>query len=180
MLQIINSREQVEWKPVGITAVALMVGAIGLRVGLPVYRQAVLVREIHRVGGTILETRPRGPEWLHDQFDDDQTMLFDEIVGVDLRGSQATDDILYQLQSLSSLERLWLDDTLVSDRGLSHLRSLTALQGLSLSGTRVTDAGLAHLKGLDNLQHLLLTDTQVTDAGVAERNRTVPKLRISR
>jgi len=66
------------------------------------------------------------------------------------------------------VNRVYLDNTQITDAELAHLRGLTHLQRLSLDGTQVTDAGLRHLKGLTYLTVLVLSGTKVTDVG-AER-----------
>ena len=57
----------------------LVVVAVGLHFGFPIYRQQVAIREIERVGGSV-ETRDGGPEWLRDQVGAERMKLFDEVV----------------------------------------------------------------------------------------------------
>ena len=48
---------------IGLTTVVLVVVAIGLRIGAPIYRQQVAIREIEVLDGSI-RTEPTGPRWL--------------------------------------------------------------------------------------------------------------------
>ena len=46
------------------------------------------------------------------------------------------------------LEELDAADTLVDDDGVAYLKGLTSISKLWLSNSKITDAGLAHLGGL--------------------------------
>jgi hypothetical protein len=187
----------------GLAAVVVVVAAIGLHVGLPIYRQQVAIREIKRLGGDVY-TRPRGSKWLRDRVGHDRMKLIENVVEVYLNGTEATDDTLRQLPNLPCLENLALGNTHVTDAGLANLEHLRALKYLSLNETHVTDAGLSHLKrlahlqsldldrtdvsdsGLENLQPLIKLETlnlhtiHVSDSGVAELQRAMPRLVIRR
>ena len=186
---------------IGLAACVLVIVAIGVQVGVPIYRQESAIREIERLGGTV-QLRPRGPQWLRDRIGDRAQRLCGEIAGVYLRDCPATDETLRtvcrlpglkglslsntnvtdaglaELKSLTRLERLWLANTAVTDAGLAHLKDLTALQELWLENTQVSDAGLGRLKGLTSLKGVWLDNTQVTGAGVAELQRAIPGLTV--
>ncbi len=159
----------------GVAAVVLIVLGIGLRIGLPFYRQHVAIQEIDRAGGTV-GIKERGPEWLRARLGDERMELFYEVRSVFLGGSDATDATLAYVTSLPSLEELWLDNPHVTDAGMKHLQELTSLRKLSLTNTLMTDSGLPHLKRLRGLQYLSLKNTHVTDAGVAQLQRALPKV----
>ena len=96
---------------------------------------------------------------------------------VDFRGTGSNNDLSH-VAHLESLERLWIEDTAVTDAGLSHLKGLTRLTFLSLSHTNVSDAGLVHLRGLSQLEDIDVQGTQVTAAGIRElRSGWLPRLR---
>jgi hypothetical protein len=61
-----------------------------------------------------------------------------------------------------------------------QVEGLSGLMWLRLNNTRVTGSGLVHLKGLMGLKRLDLLDTQVTDAGVAELKAALPELKVER
>ena len=152
---------------IGLAAAMLVLAAVSLHVGVPIYRQRVAIREIERVKGEVLLTRPRGPEWLRGLLGDRwKRLLLDEVVSVNLADSEVTDSTLVHLKELPGLEHLWLNRTGVSDAGLANLAGLVNLQELGLQGTRVTDLGLAHLTGLTRLEILFLSQTDLTDAGL--------------
>ncbi len=85
---------------------------------------------------------------------------------LDLGQTQITDAGLEHLKGLTNLQVLHLWDTEVTGPGLEHLKSLANLQFLSLEGSPVSDAHLVHLKELTSLRELGLAQTQVTDAGL--------------
>ncbi len=99
---------------------------------------------------------------------------------VSLNGQKYTDAVTEHLRGLTSLERLYLFKTQVSDDGLEHLKGLANLERLYLSGTRLTDAGLECLTGLIGLRRLDLRFTQVTKVGADELNKALPNCRIYR
>lgn len=63
---------------------------------------------------------------------------------------------------------------------MGYLKGMTSLQRLQLRETSVTDAGLVPLRELTKLEFLGLAKTHVTDAGVADVKRALPNLRIER
>ena len=182
---------------IGLATAVLSLAAVGFHVGLPIYRQHLVIRDVERLGGRVV-TLPRGPDWLRDRIGSQRMKLFDAVVAIHLRDSQATDELLgrlrwlpgleslalshtdvsdaglAQLKGLRNLKRLWLANTHVTDAGLVHVSGLTGLEELWLENTRVTDTGLDHLKRLTTLKGLWLDNSQVTHAGVAELQRALP------
>ena len=160
---------------IGVVTVLLIVVALGLRIGIPVYRQQAAIREIQRLGGVVY-VQPRGPIWLRERIPARFNELFGEVDFISLQETSATDATLAHLQGLNGLKQLWLTATSVTDSGMLHLKGLTNLQMLHLERTLVTDVGLAHLKSLTRLRDLRLLQTPVTDAGVAELKLDLPNL----
>jgi hypothetical protein len=192
---------------IGLTAAALILISVGLRVGIPIYRHQVAIQEVERLGGLIGVVRSRIPESLRkrDVLREPPNILLDEATTVgfnnnaslsdasmsrlagltglqelSLMGTRVTDSGLAVVTGMPALKKLWLDNTQVTDAGLVYLNGLTNLERLSLNGTRVSDSGLVHLKGLSSLQWLELNNTSVTDAEVAELRRALPGLKIDK
>ena len=161
---------------IGLAAVVLIVGGVGVRFGVPIWRQQAAIREIERVGGSI-ETDQQGPEWPREYIGDAWEKLFYSTWRVDLNYTDATNATLDQLTCLTRLESLWLDHTQVTDSGLAHLNGFKNLVGLWLGETQVTDAGLQHLARLPDLTVLVLNHTEVSDKGL-EHLKGSTKLRI--
>jgi Leucine rich repeat len=83
---------------------------------------------------------------------------------------------------------LLLENTRITDAGLSHLKKMTNLRHLHIRNdhksfapgtpaplSTITDAGLVHLKGLTTLWSLHLSDLPITDAGL-EAIKDLPEL----
>jgi hypothetical protein len=101
--------------------------------------------------------------------------LCSTIARLALSGSSITDDSVRHLQHMTSLASLSLEKSQITDAGLDHLRPLATLEWLWLRGTRVSDAGLATLNKFPSLTRLDLTETHVTDAGL-EHLKLLPSL----
>jgi hypothetical protein len=83
-------------------------------------------------------------------------------------GQTLSTEMVSELESLTNLRVLALNDTQVTDVQLQRLNVLTNLKTLGLANTQITDAVLHHLKGMRKLEWLYLDRTQVTDAGLEQ------------
>ena len=127
-----------------VIATAIIAVSASLRIGVPVYQRRAVIREIKRWGGrSTLENR--APEWVRTRFGHEWTACFDDVVRIDLDGTQADDTALARLSWLSDLQELRLDNTRVTDAGLAHLSGLSNLKILWLDNRQVTDEGVQHL-----------------------------------
>ena len=91
----------------------------------------------------------------------------------------ADDFTLAEIAKHTSIERLYLDGTRITDNGLRELAPLSNLQELSLNNTSITDVGLAHLAVLKALKSLDLHGTKVTPSGIAELIKAIPALKVN-
>jgi hypothetical protein len=108
---------------------------------------------------------PSPPGWLPRLLGHD---FFCDLVVVDWSRSPIGDDDLSPMRRMTKLERLWLNDTQITNRGLAHLEEMAELRMLSLGKTQITDGGLAHLGKMTKLELLNLVDTQISDDGLAD------------
>jgi len=88
-----------------------------------------------------------------------------------LDGSQITNEGLKHLAGLNNLSLLDIAHTTISDEGLKTIGQLESLETLNLAGTEISDQGLAHLTSLTELSFLDLSDTNITDQGLAHVRR---------
>lgn len=78
----------------------------------------------------------------------------------DLGSLGCGDEDLISLKDLRGLQELVLDDTNITDAGLSHLGIVTSLRSLSLRNTAIDGSGVHHLRALEGLRHLDLRGTK--------------------
>ena len=170
---------------IGMATVGLVFVHVGLRIGVPIYRQHVAIREIQRLGGQV-STREVRPHWARRWLPDSRIWLFDAVERVNLAENKSADAAVVHLRSMRGIATtldystmfpgnlggmrnsvgLDLIDSTITDAGLENLKELRGLEFLILNNTRVTDAALVHLRGLGELVSLDLRGTGVTDSGL--------------
>lgn len=77
-----------------------------------------------------------------------------------------------------TLKGLDLSGSNITNEGVSHLTSLPALERLNLSGCQITDDSLHALSRLTNLQHLNLNYTYITDVAPLNHLTGLKSLRL--
>jgi hypothetical protein len=98
-------------------------------------------------------------------------------------GSRITDKWLEAFRGNTSLEKLELNHTYVSNDGLKHLKDLLNLQTLILDyesriGNHLTDAGLVHLKAIPKLTQLRIIGDWASQKAIAELQADLPNCKI--
>jgi len=81
---------------------------------------------------------------------------------------------LSKLSALTSLTRLALEHTEITDQGLTSLKSLSTLQYLNLNYTKITAPGVMALAPLKNLQTVYLYGTNIKQEEMAGLTRSFP------
>lgn len=81
---------------------------------------------------------------------------YNAIVALDLGGEDIVDDDLHHLVGMPKLERLSLNYTTISDKGLATICRIPTITHLNLSYSKVTWRSYRQLKNLPNLTHLYL------------------------
>ncbi len=116
----------------------------------------------------------------HEVGDDQLTRLHElgNVVWLNLKGTQITDEGLAAVGKLTALKKLHLELTKIGDDGLRHLAPLQELEYLNLYGTQVSDNGLALLLPLKNLKKVYVWQSQVTDQGMADFAAKRPDVQI--
>ena len=75
------------------------------------------------------------------------------------------------LAGLTSLERLNIGGSGLTDKGMAYLANMKNLNHLSVTGD-ITDRGLRHLEGLQSLRFLNITSDSACSNAAIERLRT--------
>ncbi len=121
---------------------------------------------------------PAEPDWLRKLLGDD---FLHDVVEAHLGGltfdPPVYDRALVHLKPLTTLRRLNLCCTHVTDEGLKHIRGLARLEELNLSGTEISGEGLMHLKDLTRLEELDLSSSKVSDEGLSHV-KGLPRLKV--
>lgn len=168
-----------------VLVVSLLCGWIGLglrRAEANRRAKAELAEQAHQIavlGAVPLTRTVQKPDAIRKLLGDPGK---EEIYHVDAFCSPSMNDVNLAklaplLANVSTLERLDLRNTSVSDEGLSHIGQLTQLKTLYLGyekgpwggknrSQNITDAGLAHLTGLTNLKVLFVENTGATSEGI--------------
>ena len=60
--------------------------------------------------------------------------------------TKITDEALVQLQAMQKLQRLWLDNTSVTDAAIGHLVKRRSLVEQHIRGTKITQDGIEQLQ----------------------------------
>jgi uncharacterized membrane protein len=89
-----------------------------------------------------------------------------QVLWLNLGGTSVTDEDLGSIARLENLRVLYLNDTDITDRGISYLKPSKKLIYLNLVDTRVTDLALEQLKEFDKLKKLFVFDTSITRDGL--------------
>ena len=95
-----------------------------------------------------------------------------------LSSGNVNDDRLAMLSSHTSLEDLWLDHTVITDKGLDHLQALPNLKHLHLNGTAISSDGLIRIAAYPSLQTLYLSKRLSGTTGIDYLTTHRPNLRI--
>jgi len=157
-----------------LLTVVLVLGGLGLRFGIPIFRQQMAIREIRRLGGDVYR-RPGGPEWLRKWLPDSCQQVIGRVRDVDLGTSEVTDADLVLLREFPEAERLSLARSQVTDAGLRQLSGLDHLDGVILDRTDVTVAGLEHLRSMPQLRHVNAVGSAITYEELRRFEATAPK-----
>ena len=102
--------------------------------------------------------------------------LQEQTAWLDLSGSNCSDESLQGIGNLKNLTRLYLQNTKITDEGISQLSSLKYLEYINLYGNNISDKGLQALAGMEHLRSLYLWKTNVTTGGVKELLEKIPDL----
>jgi len=93
--------------------------------------------------------------------------ISDQIVELNLSGMPADDDIFSIISSFTNLEKLNLNATSITGKGLSELAELKKLEQLSVASTSVKADDLNFLMKLPSIKSIYIWNTKVNEADLA-------------
>lgn len=143
-------------------AVLLLVAAVGLNFGFPIYQHYRAVGELQTRAQVY--TEKGRPDWLRRWTGDARMKLFDRVSQL-FADAEFADADARNLAQVPELDYLNLDRSSVTDAGMEFVGRVTHLRALTLSGTRISDDGLHRLTGLSDLEFLSLNE-RITDDGL--------------
>lgn len=98
-----------------------------------------------------------------------------QLIWLKLGNKKIIDTSLGTITKLSSLTRLYLERTGVTDKGMKIVKNLSQLQYINLVGTGVTAKGLEELKDLKNLKQIFIYQTAITGNEWISLKKLFPK-----
>ncbi|HVI46441.1 MAG TPA: c-type cytochrome domain-containing protein [Chitinophaga sp.] len=104
--------------------------------------------------------------------------LKEQLIWLDLSGTQITDEAFNTLAELKQLTRLDIRNTQVKGIQLARLSACAMLRYLNLSGAPVSDTALSSLSKNKKLQQLYLYQTGAKPAVIQQLRHTNPDLKI--
>jgi uncharacterized membrane protein len=111
---------------------------------------------------------------IHDLIGD----IKENLVWIKMPGMQFTDALSEAIADCSSLTKLSINNTNITDFQLSKLNSLNELQYLNIVNTKVTLAGLLKLTNLKKLTQLYLGQTSITADDLNKIKNVFPNAKI--
>lgn len=143
---------------------------------------AIVVAELHKLGVVVVPVAS-GSNYLSvnlinatslDSVIDLLIVIKEQLVWLKAGNQPVSDLQLSKVSALTSLTRLALEHTEITDQGVVGLKSMTTLQHLNLNYTKVTAAGVMALTALKNLQSVYLYGTNIKPEEMAELSRSFP------
>ncbi|MEX6688923.1 c-type cytochrome domain-containing protein [Danxiaibacter flavus] len=101
-----------------------------------------------------------------------------QLVSLKLSNTNTNDAALDAIAQCTSLIKLFLDHTLITDKDLSKLNNLSKLRYLNLVGTAVTANGIKPLAQLKQLKRIYLYQTKVDKTLWAELQKQFPSAKL--
>lgn len=125
----------------------------------------LLVSQCQGTASVEVDTGPNWHRWLVVSFLGEDKFV--QVLAVDLRETNPSEELLRSLGNLRHLRNLYLDRTDMDDTLLRGLTPLKQLRTLSLRYTPITGQGVTSLVELPQLEALVLSGTKLSDADVS-------------
>lgn len=102
----------------------------------------------------------------------------EQIVWLKLGGTAITDRSMKELAGIKHLNKLHLENTAISDEGISALGEVPFLEYLNLIGTKVSDASVQKIAAMKSLKSLYVWKSAISDEGIEQLKKLRPDLTV--
>jgi hypothetical protein len=109
----------------------------------------------------------------------DFSSLKENIIILDLKNTQISDEEFAKLSVLKNLIRLQLNGTNTSTENVVNIEPLPRLESINLFGTQVDDGVLDHLATFPSLKRIYTWQTKITPEGIASLQEKRPDIMVS-
>ncbi|HAY37018.1 MAG TPA: hypothetical protein DCY57_08605 [Bacteroidetes bacterium] len=105
--------------------------------------------------------------------------LTQQIISIDISGSNVTDQEVSQMGRFQHLTRLDLSRTSINGSGLSGLINLEFLEYLNVYDTQTNDEALEHIKPMKSIAAVYLWQTAATPEGLEALQNALPNVEVN-
>lgn len=102
----------------------------------------------------------------------------DHVLELNLGFSNFSDDLATQLRNFPNLQKLYVQQTAITDQTISAVAELPGLTTLNAYGTSISEDGLARLSDLADLRTLYLWQTGVNESAISQVFGRKPGLKV--
>lgn len=100
-------------------------------------------------------------------------IIKDNILWLNISGTNASDDDMDIINQFKNMQRLRLDETPVSNIGITKLQELQSIQSLNIYGTRVTKDCLPTLRKIPSLRTAYIGGTKIAPKEILPLDSTL-------
>ncbi|QDV52373.1 hypothetical protein Enr17x_44350 [Gimesia fumaroli] len=143
-------------------------------------RRKALVKRLKNAGATVRYTWfgvSSMPAFLRPHLQFINLPVKPRVFNIDANNHQVSDETLHDLERMTYLSFLKLENCNVTDATLERLKGLENIRELNLRGTNITDQGLRHLENKPYLLSINLEQTAVTPATVNRLQSKINQLK---
>ena len=118
--------------------------------------------------------------FVREKFDrknlDQLTAVKEQLVVLNLNNMPLKDEDMKIVGQFTNLEKLILNNSLITNNGIVELKKLKKLQSISLSGTKIDKNAAQHLIQLDSLKEVFVWNTKITATDIDELQKQNSKI----
>jgi uncharacterized membrane protein len=101
-----------------------------------------------------------------------------QVISIDLSHTTLRDQDLKALNNFPHLQKLYLENTGISDTGIAYLKGMTYLEYLNISGNRISGKVLSTLKQFGNLKKVFFYETNIPASSLIAFQTSIPGMKV--